>query len=86
MAKNEQEKPKWDPNPILAFAVRDNGDGTHTIQHWPAFDPQYGPESERQIEWHQRRGTPGVETWRVGVPCPLRGGRFVTAKEEQVAA
>jgi hypothetical protein len=46
-------------------AVARSGDVFH---HWMAFDPQYGPQSESQIEWHINNGTPGAKTWEVGVP------------------
>lgn len=58
----------WDSSPQYACDV--TGDGR--ILHWMAFDPQYGPESEKQIEWHRRNGTPGAERWKIGVPCLAR--------------
>lgn len=50
-------------------AVARSGDG---FVHWMAFDPQYGPQSEEQIEWHRANNTHGAETWEVGVPVVVR--------------
>jgi hypothetical protein len=39
----------------------------YAFVHWMAFDPQYGPQSQEQIEWHRKNRTPGAESWEVGV-------------------
>lgn len=61
-------------NPLYAMEVIPVGDGTgrSVIKHWMAFDPYYGPESEKQIEWHVAHGTPGAETWEVGKPIKFK--------------
>lgn len=46
--------------------------GKYVIKHWMAFDPEYGPESEKQIEWHVAHGTPGAEAWEVGKPIKFK--------------
>ena len=35
---------------------------------WMAFDPKYGPENQKQIDWHIRNDTRGAENWEVGHP------------------
>jgi hypothetical protein len=47
---------EFDPNPLYA-------------EKPGAFDPRYGPDTQEQIDWHLRRGTPGAEGWEVGQPA-----------------
>lgn len=82
----------FDPSPMYAFAiVRDETNGVGYVTHWMAFDPAYGPESEAQIEYWQRRGYPGAETWEVGKKVRVYSERQALAhmqrhQQEQVAA
>lgn len=62
------EEFRFDPSPLYSCAVDPDG----RVHDWMAFDPAYGPDSEKQIEWHKKRGTPGAEGWKVGVPCKVR--------------
>lgn len=56
-------------NPLYSCEVLGKpGDEVRLVATWMAFDPKYGPESDKQIEWHVAHGTPGAETWEVGVP------------------
>ena len=84
--RNNQEVNPWDfdPNPQYACAVDKE---TGQVHVWMAFDPKYGPETEAQIQWHKDHGTPGAETWEIGVPCDGPGfrARKVTEEEPVVA-
>ena len=54
-------------SPLYACAVAAGG----RVVAWMAFDPEYGPESEAQIDWHRRQyGEPHVRGWEVGLPLP----------------
>lgn len=57
-----------DPSPEYAVLV---DPATGFVHHWIAFDPRYGPESEKQIEWWRDHGYPGAEDWEVGTPVRL---------------
>lgn len=58
---------EFDPSPEWACVlVKDEGTGLGRVSSWVAFDPRYGPETEAQIEYWQRRGYPGADTWEVG--------------------
>lgn len=71
MARRRYARPgepfKHDPSPEFACEVTKDG----RIRSWMAFDPRYGPENEEQIEWHRRKGTPGAQNFKVGVPCKI---------------
>lgn len=71
MAQVEPWKPDWG-DPVLALEIVRNEHGNGVVQHWPAFDPAYGPESQKQIDWHIKRGTPGAEHWEVGKPVKVK--------------
>ncbi len=58
---------KFDGSPEFACQVTSEG----RVLSWMAFDPRYGPESESQIEWHRKSGTPGADRWEVGKPCKV---------------
>lgn len=68
--EKDKSFPYDEHNPLFAMEVipLNDGSGRSVVKHWMAFDPYYGPESEKQIEWHQKHGTPGAENWKVGVP------------------
>lgn len=51
-------------NPEYSVAVREDG----TLDHSMAFLRNYGPERQDQIDWHVAHGTPGAESWEIGVP------------------
>jgi hypothetical protein len=58
---------EFDPNPLYSC---DTGPGG-TIKSWMAFDPDYGPQSQSQIDWHRREwGARFVKGWTVGLPLP----------------
>ena len=58
------------PNdPLYSLDINKHG----RVSHFMAFDCRYGPESQAQIDWHVKNGTPGAETWEVGVPCRVHG-------------
>ncbi len=66
----------YDPSPLYALALGPpSTDGVRQVRSWMAFDPQYGPEQERQITWHIEHETPGAETWEVGVPVERKRDR-----------
>lgn len=70
--KDAGKKVRFDYNPIYASAiVMDEETGHGFVSNWMAFDPKYGPESEKQIEWHRDHGTPGAEKWEVGKPIHI---------------
>ena len=72
--KDAGKKARFDYNPIYAAdVVTDEETGVGVISNWMAFDPKYGPESERQIEWHKEHGTPGAEKWEVGKAVVIPG-------------
>lgn len=64
----------YDPSPLYAcevVPVKDAAGNTvaKIVFSWMAFDPQHGPDTEKQIDWHVSHGTPGAETWEVGKAC-----------------
>jgi hypothetical protein len=71
----------YDPDPLFAVDLIPGPDGITYVNHGVAFDCRYGPESQEQIDWHIKNGTPNAERWEVGVPCAeaIRNSR---AKEE----
>jgi hypothetical protein len=84
--KRKPEPWKYDPDPLFACDVTPDGG----VVDWMAFDPEYGPESQAQIDWHRRQhGERFVRGWHVGQPLPGsrrdRRRRKVPAKVEQVA-
>jgi hypothetical protein len=69
MAKLSMPDPKveFDPSPEYACAVlKDEVTGIGYVSSWMAFVPEYGPESEAQIEYWRKKGYPGADTWEVG--------------------
>jgi hypothetical protein len=64
-----QTKPtphEFDPSPLYAVEIAYRGDGIGVLDHSPAFDPAYGPEAQRQIDWHRREhGERHVRGWKV---------------------
>lgn len=59
---------EFDSDPLLAVDVVYADDGLGYMDNRMAFDASYGPESQEQIDWHQRHDTPGAAGWEVGVP------------------
>jgi hypothetical protein len=56
-----------DPSPLYACDVTADG----RVLDWMAFDPEYGPESQAQIDWHRgEHGEAFVRGWKVGLPLP----------------
>lgn len=83
--KNNQVVKTWEYDSDPAVALDVNPD-TGVVQSWMAFDPKYGPETQEQIDWHVKRGTPGANTWDIGVPCDTPGFKAQKKNEEAVAA
>ena len=82
MAAGGKPEPfKYDPNPLYACEVVPHplDPEVGVVKTWMAFDPRYGPESERQIEWHRRAGTPGASSWEVGKPVHFTASGKATA-------
>jgi hypothetical protein len=58
---------KYAPDPLFACEVASDGG----VLAWMAFDPECGPESQAQIDWHRRQhGERFVRGWQVGLPLP----------------
>lgn len=64
---------EFNPDPELACEVEyglvPGYPKVGVIHSWMAFDARYGPEHQRQIDWHIENGTEGAETWEVGKPA-----------------
>ena len=86
MAKSRAKLPMpdaafdFDPSPEYACAVlKDEVTGIGYVSSWMAFIPEYGPESEAQIEYWRRKGYPGSDTWEVGKRIKVYGPKQALA-------
>lgn len=79
MPVKEPQELEFDPSPEYACEIRADG----TVSHFMTFDLRYGPESDDQIAYFQRRGYPGSDKWEVGKPVREAPAKQALAAEAQ---
>lgn len=75
--RNQSPELQYDPSPEYAVEVRSDG----AVSHFMSFDPRYGPESDDQIAYFQRRNYPGSDSWEIGKSIKVAAVRDAIAAE-----